>query len=46
MQLVRKKTSLKQNYYYVHREWPYKDVEPRIIAEHYMEDTCSNELRD
>jgi len=30
--------SLKMNYYYSGREWPYKDVKPRIIAEKYMED--------
>lgn len=30
--------SLKKNYYYSGREWPYKDVKPRIIAEAYMED--------
>jgi len=30
--------SLKTNYYYVGREWPYKNVKPRIIAEKYMED--------
>jgi hypothetical protein len=29
---------LKRNYYYQNREWPYKDVKPRIIAEQYMED--------
>ena len=29
---------LKVNYYYLCREWPYKDVKPRIIAEKYMED--------
>ena len=28
------------------REWPYKDVKPRIIAEQYMEDTKTKELRD
>lgn len=28
--------SLKTNFYYVGREWPYKDVKPRIIAEKYM----------
>lgn len=27
---------LKRNYYYGNREWPYKDVPPRIIAEAYM----------
>lgn len=31
--------SLNRNYYYSGREWPYKDVNPRIIAEKYMEDT-------
>ncbi len=30
--------ALKRNYYYSSREWPYKDVKPRIIAEQYMED--------
>lgn len=29
--------SLKQNYYKVWREWPYKDVPRRIIAEKYIE---------
>lgn len=38
--------SLKQNYYYVGREWPYKNVKPRIIAEQYMEDSRTSELRD
>lgn len=28
------------------REWPYKNVKPRIIAEAYMEDTSLGELRD
>jgi len=28
--------SLKRNYYYFGREWPYKNVKPRIIAEEYM----------
>jgi len=28
---------LKQNYFYPYREWPYKDVKPRILAEKYME---------
>ena len=30
--------SLEHNYYLVGREWPYKLVKPRIIAEAYMED--------
>ncbi len=30
--------SLKRNYYYAGREWPYKNVKPRIIVEKYMTD--------
>lgn len=37
---------LKTNYYYTGREWPYKNVKPRIIAEQYMEDENSKELID
>lgn len=37
---------LSQNFYYIGREWPYKDVKPRIIAEEYVEDTVTGELRD
>jgi len=29
---------LKRNYYLIGREWPYKNVPPRIIAEQYMTD--------
>ena len=39
-------TALKKNFYYIGREWPYKNVKPRIIAEKYMEDKKLNELRD
>ncbi len=35
--------SLKRNYFLVAREYPYKNVKPRIIAEKYMEDTTCNE---
>ena len=38
--------ALKQNFYYIGREWPYKNVKPRIIAEKYMEDHVDGELRD
>ena len=38
--------ALRQNFYYIGREWPYKDVKPRIIAEQYMEDHVDGELRD
>lgn len=37
---------LKRNFYVFGREWPYKDVKPRIIAEQYMEDSRFRELRD
>ena len=35
-----------KNFYYSSREWPYKDVKPRIIIEKYMEDTSAKELID
>lgn len=37
---------LKRRYYDCNREWPYKNVTPRIIAEAYMEDSRYKELRD
>ncbi len=37
---------LKQDYYITGREWPYKDVPRKIIAEKYMEEAETNELRD
>ncbi len=37
---------LKRNYYWEGREWPYKNVKPRIIAEKYMEDESGYELKD
>lgn len=37
---------LKRNFYYSGREWQYKNVVPRIIAEEYMEDSNLGELRD
>ena len=38
--------SLNTNYYWVWREWPYKNVKPRIIVEPYLEDKKFHELRD
>ena len=38
--------SLKRNFYYYGREWPYKDVKPRVIAEQYMEDERTQDLPD
>ncbi len=40
------KRGLKKNYYYQNREWPYKNVKPRIIAEQYMVDESGYELKD
>jgi hypothetical protein len=37
---------LKRTYFWQNREWPYKNVNPRIIAEQYMEDKGTKELRD
>ena len=37
---------LKRKYYYVHKEWPYKNIKPRIIIEKYMEDSAQYELKD
>lgn len=37
---------LKRRYYNCNREWPYKNVKPRIIAEVYLEDSVHKELRD
>lgn len=39
-------SSLARNFYYLGREWPYKNVKPRIIAENYIEDGVSDELKD
>lgn len=37
---------LKREYYWVHREWPYKNVRPKIICEKYMVEESSEDLRD
>ena len=37
---------LKQNFYWVGREWAYKNVQPRIIAEQYMEDKSNASMID
>lgn len=36
------KASFSRDFYYSSREWPYKNVKPRVIAEKYMEDTPLN----
>ena len=37
---------LKTNYFYEGREWPYKNVRPRIIAEELLKDPDSPDLKD
>ena len=37
---------LKREYFWIHREWPYKNVESRIICEKYMVDESGTELKD
>ena len=37
---------MKRNYYLFAREWPYKNISPRIIAEKYMVDQKNAELED
>ena len=48
MEMARNKIDrcLKRNYFYNGREWPYKNVKPRVIAEKYMEDPSSIVLKD
>lgn len=37
--------TLRRNFFWAGREWPYRDVKPRVFAEQYLEDE-SGELRD
>ena len=39
-------SSLNKNFYWECREWPYKNIKPRIIAEKYMEDHKMGQLID
>jgi len=38
--------SLKKNFYWIGREWAYKNVQPKIIAEQYMEDKNNSSMID
>ena len=40
------KKGLKEDYYLTSREWPYKDVPRKIVAEKYMEEKPNTELND
>lgn len=46
--MARKKInrSMSTNYYWMSREWPYKNVKPRIIAEQYMANGMEKDLND
>ena len=38
--------ALENNYYIQYREWPYKNVQPRIIAEKLLEDVSGDQIKD
>lgn len=40
------KAHLRRDYFMEHREYPYRTVPPRVLAEQYMEDKTTGELRD
>ena len=37
---------MKMNWYWFGREWPYKNIKPRIICEKYMVDESGTQLKD
>lgn len=37
---------MKHNYYFDHREWPYKNIKPRIVCEKYLVDESGTDLSD
>lgn len=37
---------LKKDYYNWHREWPYKNIKPRIICEKFMVEKNTNRIKD
>ncbi len=40
------KKGMKKNFYWVGREWPYKNAKPQIIAEKFMVDESGTDLKD
>lgn len=40
------KKALAQNYYYVWREWPYKNIKPRIIGEEFVQNADGSPIVD
>ena len=43
---IKLKRGLNRNFYTQNREWPYKNIKPRIIGEQYMVDESGYELKD
>lgn len=43
---IKLKNGQKNNFYYMGREWPYKKITPRIIAEKYIVDSETGRLDD
>ena len=37
---------LKRNFFYEGREWPYKNIKPRILIEEYIDDNVNEDLND
>ena len=48
IKMVKKKLKkgLRENYYWSGREWPYKNVKKKVIAEKYMVDSSQNSLEN
>ncbi len=44
--LIKMEKNLKENYYYQSREWPYKNVKPKIIAEKVLKSQNNTPLID
>ena len=44
--VMKLKKSFNECTYKKYREWPYMNIDKKIIAEEYLEDTITNELRD
>lgn len=40
------RNSMSINYYWLGREWPYKNIKPRIMAEPFLHDDKEEELKD
>lgn len=41
-----RKTLDRKNWYWYLREWPYKNIEPGVLAEQYLDEGTTQELRD